>query len=126
MRPRIGMVSVVGLGLLTFGASAASAQWVRGPSWDVPRSGGFPPGQVRILPGHPGVGVGPGQGQGWIGVPGLDAGYDRWRRDAERSYRQGGFHIQGWQQQPYPYVVPRTPYAPPRPLPYPYNPGWPR
>ncbi|QDV35308.1 hypothetical protein [Tautonia plasticadhaerens] len=82
-----------------------------------PGHGGIPPGQARKLyqpgyVGYPQAGY-PGWGQQWIGVPGLDAGYDRWRRDAARAYQRGDFFIQGWRQRPYPIHGP-----------YPY--GWPR
>ncbi len=112
-------------GIALIGSTASAAQFVQGQGWDVPRSGrvvvrppGYPvapPGhsQQRQFPGNPGF----SGDQGWIGVPGLDAGYDRWRRNAEQTYRQGGFYIQGWQHQPYPYLLP--PRAVPQPRPWP-------
>jgi hypothetical protein len=76
----------------------------------------------RIEEGRKGSGYAPnypylGGDQSWIGVPGLDAGYDQWRRNADRAYGRGDFYVQGWQQRPYPYG-----YYPPQPSPY----GWPR
>ena len=93
-----------------------------------PGHGGIPPGQAKKLYGYAPVYTYPGYqptytypgyaptysypgpiyggGQGWVGVPGLDAGYDEWRRNADRAYGRGDFYIQGWQQRPYPYVQP--------------------
>ncbi|QDV39287.1 hypothetical protein [Tautonia plasticadhaerens] len=108
--------------------------WARGRGvWDghFKHHGGIPPGQAKKLfrPGHGYGGYPPypptyhGH-QGWIGVPGLDAGYDQWRRDAERSYRRGDIHIQGWQQRPYPYPYVQPGHGDYPPIPSPY--GWPR
>ena len=55
-------------------------------------------------------------------MPGLDAGYDEWRRNAERAYRRSDFYVQGWPERPYLSVPPGYGSFPPRS----YPPGWPR
>src|SRR4051794_19030037 len=95
--------------LLAWDTSAARAQdFFAGPSYGYSRYYDPPGGWPRF--GYYGLGSYPsywnGAGQSWVGVPGLDAGYDQWRGDAERAYGRGDFYIQGWQQGPYPYVQP--------------------
>ena len=112
---RLSSRNVVLAGILAAGAllaldtSTSRAQdFFAGPSYGYSRYYDPPGGWPRF--GYYGLGSYPsywnGAGQSWVGVPGLDAGYDQWRGNAERAYGRGDFYIQGWQQRPYPYVQP--------------------
>src|SRR5262245_60742785 len=84
--------------LISIGALALAGQAraddprIRSQGW----GGSYgPPGHASW--GHPHSLGGPS----WVGVPGLDRGYDRWRWNANRSYRRGDFYSQGFSHRPY-------------------------